>query len=658
MKTQIYLLQLFLIVASNGLGQATAYCFPDTGKFNTGSTDGIELTEKSLIKTQSGGGEVGWARFNISSIPVEAIIQNVQFNIFISENNNAYWSIMSMENDPLLGTPSSIYNDCTNGIEYFWWEGDFSAPGWAYMDMWSEGTAGFQNSLQQGWFAMSFWEYETPPIWAVEIHGWNEPMPPYLMIVFELPCNAPNQAIALYPESGSSHIDLDAELIWTFGENTDSYDLFFGTDLPYLTKWIDDEPAGDTGFFNPGQLYNFQTYYWQIVSRNNSSNMSTPGELWQFNTDCPYPALPLIETFDDLQYPDIPPCWYSYLSDGASVISINWGGYSGSNSLYMFVPDSTGFSFFISPKIKNGLVAKYLSFFAKGNAQLSIGTMADPHDATTYNEIELFSLPYNYEQFVVNFESYSGTGEHLSFRAVADYWEHLELDNVMLNNLLNLKAKVFLEGPFKDNSMATVNMDLNLVPLNQPFNTFPWYYDGNESVSEFPSDSIIDWILVEIRDAGSPGIVADSTILCRQAAFVLNNGNIINTKGDSVLNFPVMINKNLFLTIWHRNHLGIISNQPLYQSGGIYSYDFTCDENQVYGGINGHKELAPGIWGMISGDYYTDGYIDTSDNLLWKSEAARNGYYNTDGNLDNQIDNKDKNDYLIPNLGKGTQVPE
>ncbi|MEZ5081986.1 MAG: hypothetical protein R2750_00800 [Bacteroidales bacterium] len=110
--------------------------------------------------------------------------------------------------------------------------------------------------------------------------------------------------------------------------------------------------------------------------------------------------------------------------------------------------------------------------------------------------------------------------------------------------------------------------------------------------------------------------------------------------------------------IFHRDHLAVISNEALLKIGGVYHYNFTDGVDRVYGGISGHKELAPGVWGMISGDFYSEGMIDSTDFLFWKSNAAFNGYLNADGNLDGQVDNKDKNDYLLPNLGKGSQVPD
>ncbi|MEZ5196306.1 MAG: hypothetical protein R2764_07895 [Bacteroidales bacterium] len=47
--------------------------------------------------------------------------------------------------------------------------------------------------------------------------------------------------------------------------------------------------------------------------------------------------------------------------------------------------------------------------------------------------------------------------------------------------------------------------------------------------------------------------------------------------------------------------------EALVESGGVYSYDFSTGVEKVFGGKNGHKELQPGVWGLISGDGDADG---------------------------------------------------
>ncbi len=219
-----------------------------------------------------------------------------------------------------------------------------------------------------------------------------------------------------------------------------------------------------------------------------------------------------------------------------------------------------------------------------------------------------------------------------------------------------LDLTAMLEGPFNGNDM---NTDLNsLLPLSQPFNVAPWFYSGIDNVGNIPNANVTEWVLVDLRDANSAANATSATSVAMQAAFILNDGSIVDLDGSSNLVFPVSISQNLYVAVWQRNHIGIISNNALTPSGGIYSYDFTSGGNQVYGDVDGHKQLAPGIWGMFSGDGDRNGSIGTGDEApTWETQAGTKGYIDSDYNLDSESNNIDKDDYWVPNIGEGTQVP-
>lgn len=148
-------------------------------------------------------------------------------------------------------------------------------------------------------------------------------------------------------------------------------------------------------------------------------------------------------------------------------------------------------------------------------------------------------------------------------------------------------------------------------------------------------------------------------MIAQQAAFLLNNGIIVGLNGSGLLQFPTTITHNLFVVIWHRNHLGVMSATPLNLSAGSYSYDFSTGSGQVYGGTNGHKEIGTGIWGMIAGDGDANGQINNGDKIdVWVVEVGTQGYKAGDFNLDVQVNNGDKIDIWMPNSGMGGQVPD
>lgn len=222
---------------------------------------------------------------------------------------------------------------------------------------------------------------------------------------------------------------------------------------------------------------------------------------------------------------------------------------------------------------------------------------------------------------------------------------------------IELDLKVFLEGPFSGALMNTYLNTDNLIPLSQPFNTAPWNYAGTESVASIPNTDVVDWILIELRDTTDASLATGGTMIAQQAAFLLNDGSVVDLDGSSILSFIHAINQSLFVAIWHRNHLGIMSAYPVTQTAGVYTYDFTTPAGQAFG-INSQKDLGSGNYGMISSDSNGDGNISIDDKTSWESHSGTQGYKSTDFDMDGQINNSDKNEKWLPNEGAGNQVPD
>jgi hypothetical protein len=225
---------------------------------------------------------------------------------------------------------------------------------------------------------------------------------------------------------------------------------------------------------------------------------------------------------------------------------------------------------------------------------------------------------------------------------------------ITLNIVIDLKA--FLEGPFNGTEM---NTDINsIIPLAQPYNTSPWNYTGTENVVAIPNANIVDWVLVELRDAAFSTQADPSTIISQQAGFVLKDGSIVSSDGVSNMQFDATFSQNLYLVIFHRNHLGIISGNALTQSGGVYAYDFTTGAFQALGDNPPQKEIASGVFGMFGGDLNSNGNIGPADKNIWSTQAGTYSYTTADANLDGEVDNNDKNDITLQNVGEGSHVPE
>jgi len=218
-----------------------------------------------------------------------------------------------------------------------------------------------------------------------------------------------------------------------------------------------------------------------------------------------------------------------------------------------------------------------------------------------------------------------------------------------------LDIKVFLEGPHEGGIMHT---NLNpLLPLMQPYNPpLPyhgnpapfWLYNGTESVSEMPQN-IVDWVLVELRDALSANLAGPQTVIGKKAALLNENGQIVGLNGE-FFQMAAQASQGLFVVVYHRNHLPVMSSQPLSASSNVYSWDFTDGISKAYG--NNLKLLGGGFTGMFGGDANGDGFTESGDLVFnWYGKAGETGYLAVDFNLDGQVDNQDKNDIWTPNDG-------
>ena len=256
-------------------------------------------------------------------------------------------------------------------------------------------------------------------------------------------------------------------------------------------------------------------------------------------------------------------------------------------------------------------------------------------------------------------------GEHsvsIRFRFYSDYSviaDGMYIDDFNINKTTELEIKAFLEGPYEGTTMNTALNSNNLLPLNQPFNTAPWNYSGTESVASIPNANIVDWVLIELRDANNPASSDAGSVIDRMAAFLLNNGSVVDLDGIGSLEFHQQLVQNMYVVLRHRNHLDIISSISPSETGGIYSYDFSLNASQAYGGSSAQKDLGSGVYGLLGGDGNADNVIDNADKTsIWQLISGKKGYDASDYNMDGQINNQDKNDVWFLNPGAECQLPE
>ncbi|MCB0804982.1 MAG: metallophosphoesterase, partial [Bacteroidales bacterium] len=201
---------------------------------------------------------------------------------------------------------------------------------------------------------------------------------------------------------------------------------------------------------------------------------------------------------------------------------------------------------------------------------------------------------------------------------------------------LFLNITVLIEGAYQDGQMSTA-LNPAYIPLDQPYVGSPWNYTGFQTTGLAPDPDVVDWVLVEIHDATDATSVSENTLVGRQVGWLLDSGKVTALDGVSNLLFYQEIQQQLFVVVRHRNHLAILSADPLLESGGIYSYNFTIGSETAFGGTIAQTEVETNKWAMIAGDADADGIITQNDKInFWSILAGKSGYQNTDLNLDGQ----------------------
>ena len=256
---------------------------------------------------------------------------------------------------------------------------------------------------------------------------------------------------------------------------------------------------------------------------------------------------------------------------------------------------------------------------------------------------------------------YTGTwGWHWSVDDVAITGTFMEPAGIAVD------LKAALEGAATPGGNPLMDDAINeVLPLQQPFNpSLPyygnpnpvWLYDGAETAESMPS-GVVDWVLLELRDAADAAQANTATVVGRQAALLWQDGSITAINGMPP-EFDINPVQNLFAVIYHRNHLPVMSAQPLQLQDGTYSWDFTSGPDQAFGGSNAQKLVASGIYALIGGDGDGNGQIQNQDkNAVWNIQSGQAGYLGGDFDLNGQVQNQDKNNIWNPNSGKGTMVP-
>lgn len=219
------------------------------------------------------------------------------------------------------------------------------------------------------------------------------------------------------------------------------------------------------------------------------------------------------------------------------------------------------------------------------------------------------------------------------------------------NASLELPIKCMLQGPFDQNTglMHDSLRSKGFLPHSEPYSSLGYDFIVASSgvlastlaFDYVGSSAIVDWVFVELRSAADPALVVYSDV-----ALLQRNGQVVSTDGVSAL--EVMIQPgNYFVAIRHRNHLPMMTANPIPVQNGMGLVDFCSNPNQVFGGADAFIQIGS-VQCMVMGDVRGDlnlkyvGADNDRDPLLVLLPGALptsslTGYYSEDTTLDGVV---------------------
>lgn len=217
---------------------------------------------------------------------------------------------------------------------------------------------------------------------------------------------------------------------------------------------------------------------------------------------------------------------------------------------------------------------------------------------------------------------------------------------------ISLMPKAFLQGAMLGSGASIMRDDLranNYIPTTSP------YVDAatcNSSVFAVTgNDAIVDWVLIELRDA-----TTNTTIIASQSALIQRDGDVVAVDGVSPVIFNVP-NGSYFVVVKHRNHLGIMTANTVSLNQTTTIVDFTNANAPITFGTDAQATfgMPSGLAGMWAGDTGRDGRLnylggqsdvpairaqvfnDPANSIFGGPPVATYGslgYYDTDINMD------------------------
>ena len=174
---------------------------------------------------------------------------------------------------------------------------------------------------------------------------------------------------------------------------------------------------------------------------------------------------------------------------------------------------------------------------------------------------------------------------------------------------VRLSPRVYLQGAALNPNTGEESLmrdDLRVagyIPTTSPYDSSTC----NASVFNVTgTDAIVDWVLVELRDA-----ITNTTVVASQSALLQRDGDIVDVDGTSSLIFNLS-GRDAYVVIKHRNHSGVMTKDLVSLTATASIIDFTNGAVPITFGTDAQTGfgMQTGVLGMWAGDATGNGLLN------------------------------------------------
>ncbi len=196
-----------------------------------------------------------------------------------------------------------------------------------------------------------------------------------------------------------------------------------------------------------------------------------------------------------------------------------------------------------------------------------------------------------------------------------------DFEDIFVDRTFNILTRIALQGAVREDAggmnanplMGDELRQENLIPNVEPYSGAAGVIQhfGNGGGEEAAagifattgSDALVDWVVVEVRDAIDP-----TNIISTRSALVQRDGDVVDIDGVSPVSFSDVEEGSYHIAIRHRNHLGIMTAGTITFDGSQdIVIDFTDLATATYG-ENAQVDMG-GYQAMWAGDLNSDGQV-------------------------------------------------